>query len=111
MKKEIIEPVEVLAQRYAHVQYGDPAKFAGLRECEPYDNGIEDFTAGYMSAIQNSIRPIVSEAEERVVKCIADDIRSGYTPESILYKIKTGSYIGSSLETFQSYAALKPPIS
>ena len=50
-----------------------------------------------------AITNLVLEAEKRVAKCIKDDIDFGYDLGMIINKIKTGSYVGSSLETFKTF--------
>lgn len=50
-----------------------------------------------------AVDDVVLEAEKRVAKCIKDDIEFGYDLKMIKDKIKTGSYVGSSVETYRSY--------
>lgn len=47
-------------------------------------------------------KEIISEIENRVTKCILDDINFGYDAQMVKGKIKSGSYVGSSPETFKS---------
>jgi len=44
---------------------------------------------------------LIKEIEDRVVECILDDIDFGYDLATIKGKIKSGSYVGNSPETFK----------
>lgn len=55
------------------------------------------------SVSRSAVAAVVLEAEKRVAKCIKDDIEFGYDTKMIKGKIKTGSYVGSSVETYRSY--------
>lgn len=50
---------------------------------------------------------LIKEVENRVVKCILDDIDFGYDLATIKGKIKSGSYVGNSPETFTENERLK----
>jgi hypothetical protein len=52
---------------------------------------------------RSAVADVVLEAEKRVAKCIKDDIELGYDLQMIKGKIKIGSYVGSSVETYRSY--------
>ena len=52
---------------------------------------------------RSAIADLVFEAEKRVAKVIKDDIEFGYDLKMIRSKIKTGSYVGSSLETLKTF--------
>lgn len=41
------EDIQKLAEGYAQLMHGDPAKYPGLRECEKFDNSVDDFKAGF----------------------------------------------------------------
>jgi hypothetical protein len=63
----------------------------------------ESSNAAKLLVSRSAVAAIVLEAEKRVAKCIKDDIEFGYDLEMIKGKIKTGSYVGSSVETYRSY--------
>jgi len=50
---------------------------------------------------------LIKEIEDRVVECILDDIDFGYDLATIKGKIKSGSYVGNSPETFKENERLK----
>lgn len=50
---------------------------------------------------------LIAKVETRVVKCILDDIDFGYDLATIKGKIKSGSYVGNSPETFTENERLK----
>lgn len=58
------------------------------------------------SVNQTAVQNLVLEAEKRVVGCILDDIEFGYSIKQIKNKIKAGSYVGNSIETFESSTAV-----
>lgn len=71
---------------------------------------IADVVSGLRSEIetlQSEKERLIKEVENRVVKCILDDIDFGYDLATIKGKIKSGSYVGNSPETFKENEMLK----
>jgi hypothetical protein len=60
---------------------------------------------------KDALRSMISEAERRVARCIADDIDFGYNLDMIRHKIKGGAYIDTSLEAMNFYKKLVKLIS
>ena len=58
---------------------------------------------GNVLVSRSAVADFVKEAETRVTKAILMDVDFGYDAEMIGNKIKAGSYVESSLETYRSY--------
>lgn len=58
---------------------------------------------GNVIVSRSAAEELVTEAERRVAKQILWDIELGYDVGMIENKIKDGSYVGSSLETYRWY--------